>query len=288
MKGEELLFKSVGLVARFDKPKALKLAEELAEHLKAKNLAVYIEDTLTDKIRVKENLVPLEKLKADFIITIGGDGTILRTCAAIPKPETPILAVNMGVRGFLTEVEPEQAFNAVDKCLEGKCTIEKCMKLTATADGIKFPDALNEVVVTHDEPAKLLYMQILKNNEPILACEADSLIVSTQTGSTGYALSARGPVLDPDVNAFVLTPICPLTEFHPIVFPANSSLTIEACKPKRMLVLVDGHHSQIINSKRPMVTIMHSKHVTQFIRFKPNFYHRLKNRLLFAPLGRKI
>lgn len=281
------MFKSAGLVARFDKPNAIKLAENLAEYLKKKELDVYIEDTLAKKISRKEKFIPLEKMKTDFIITIGGDGTILRTCTSIPKPEPPILAINMGVRGFLTEVEPKHAFNAVDKCLQGNYTIEKCMKLATKANGTKFPDALNEVVITHDEPAKLLYTQILKDKEPILECEADTLIISTQTGSTGYSLTARGPVLDPDVDAFVLTPICPLRDFHPVVFPANSSLTVEAHKPKRMLVLVDGQQAQIISSKLPSVTITRSKHETSFIRFKPNFYPRLRNRLLFAHLGRK-
>ena len=288
MKGEKQVFKSAGLVARYDKRKSLKLAEELIEHLKAKEIEVQIEDTLADKINVREKFVPLRKMKTDFIITIGGDGTILRTCATIPKPEPPILAINMGVRGFLTEVEPKQALNAIDKILKGQYTIEKCMKLAATANGTKFPDALNEVIITHDEPAKLLYTRILKDKQPILTCEADTLIIATQTGSTGYSFSARGPVLDPEVNAFVLTPICPLTDFHPIVFPATSSLTVEVQKPKRMLLLTDGQQSQTISSKHPSITITRSKYETSFIRFKENLYNRLRNRLLFAPAGRRV
>ncbi len=123
------MFKSVGLVARYDKKPALKLAEELAEYLKGKGLKVYIEDTLAGKITTQEEMVPLSKMKTDFLITIGGDGTILRTCIGISKPEPPILAINMGVRGFLTEVEPKNAFEAVDKILKGNYKIEKCAKL---------------------------------------------------------------------------------------------------------------------------------------------------------------
>ena len=275
------LLKSVGLVARFDKEKALKLAEGLAEYLEEKGLKVYMESTLARKVTTKAETTPLEQMKTDFIITIGGDGTILRTSAAIPKPEPPILTIDMGVRGFLTEVEPKRTFEAVDKCLKGEYRIEKCMKLSVTANGAKLPDALNEVVVTHNEPAKLLYTRILKNNEPILDCQADSLLISTQTGSTGYSLAAGGPVLDPGVDAFVLTPICPLTDFRPIVFPADSSLTIEVLRPKKMLVLVDGQHSQLISSKLPTVTVTRSKQQASFIRFKEDYYHRLRSRLLF-------
>ena len=275
------LFKSVGLIARFDKRLAIKLAEDLAKYLREKGLEVFVEDTLAEKMNVKEKSTSLEKMKTDFVITVGGDGTILRTCVSISKPEPPILAINMGVRGFLTEVEPKQAFTAVDKCLKGQFTIEKCMKLSLKADDVKFPDALNEVLVSADEPAKLLYARILKDNEPILNCQADGLMVSTQTGSTGYSLSAGGPVLDPGVDAFVLTPVCALSVLRSIVFPANSSLTVEVIRPKKVLTIVDGHHRQIISSKIPSLTVTRSKHETSFIRFKKNFYHRLRSRLLF-------
>jgi NAD+ kinase len=281
VKRVKTLFKNVGLIARFDKKKAIKLAEDLAEYLSEKGLEVFVEDTLAEKIDIKEKSTPLEKMKTDFIITIGGDGTILRTCISIPKPEPPILAVNMGVRGFLTEVEPKQAFTAVDKCLKGQFTVEKCMKLSINADNIKFPDALNEVLISADEPAKLLYARILKDNEPILNCQADGLMVATQTGSTGYSLSAGGPVLDPGVNAFVLTPVCALSVFRSIVFPADSSLTVEIIRPRRVLIVVDGHHRQLISSKISSLTVTRSKHETSFIRFKENFYNRLRSRLLF-------
>jgi NAD+ kinase len=273
--------KSVGLVARYDRKNAVKLTEELVNHLKAKGLKVYVEDTLAERANIKEAVIPLKNMKTDFIITMGGDGTILRTCISIPKPEPPILAINMGVRGFLTEVEPKQALAAVDKYLSGKFKIERCMKLSVKADGIKFPDALNEVVISADEPAKLLYTQILRDKEPIISCQADGLMVATQTGSTGYSLSAGGPVLDIGVDAFVLTPICPLSVFHPIVFPADSNLTIQVNKPRRMDVLIDGHHRQLIRSKRPSLTVTRSKYETSFIRFRENFYNRLRSRLLF-------
>ena len=275
------MFRSVGLVARFDKKACVKLARELEEYLCEKGLEVFVEDTLAERMPAINKSVPLERLNTDFIITLGGDGTILRTCMSIPKPEPPILAINMGVRGFLTEVPPKQAFTAMDKCLSGDFQIEKCMKLSITSDSTKFPDALNEVVASADEPAKLLYTRILKNSERILNCQSDGLMAATQTGSTGYSLSAGGPVLDLEVNAFVLTPICPLGLFHPVVFPADSKLTIEVVKPKRIFVLVDGRHRQLISSRRPTLTVTRSKYVTSFIRFKQDFYHRLRSRLLF-------
>jgi NAD+ kinase len=281
----ELLFKSVGLVARYDKKPALKLAGDLAEYLKKKGLKVYIEDTLAGKVNTQEEMIPLSKMKADFIITIGGDGTILRTCITIPKPEPPILAINMGVRGFLTEVEPNQAYEALERCLKGEYKIEKCSKLAVSANGESLPDALNDVVVSACEPSKILYTQICKNEKQILKCQADGLIVATQTGSTGYSLSAGGPVLDQDLDAFVLTPICSLTVFHSLVFPADSTISLNIMRPKEMLVLIDGNYRKLVSSKEPVVKVTRSKNVTSFIRLENDFYHRLRSRLLFKGTG---
>ena len=279
------VFKSVGLVARYDKKQALKLAKELAENLRDKGLQVYIEDTLAGKVNIPGKMVPLESMKTDFIITIGGDGTILRACLAVPEPEPPILAINMGVRGFLTEVEPKEARAAVERTIKGEFKIEKCAKLAVSTDEQRMPDALNDVVISTGEPSKILYTQIRKDDKPILKCQADGFIASTQTGSTGYSLSAGGSVLDPEVDAFVLTPICSLTVFRSLIFSANSKLTIEAIRPKEMLVLIDGNYRQLVKSKNPKLTIMRSKNVTSFIRFKDDFYHRLRSRLLFKGMG---
>lgn len=274
------MFKSVGLVARYDKKPALKLTEELAEYLKGKGLKVYVEDTLADKVTTQEEFVPLSEMKTDFIVTIGGDGTILRTCITVPKPEPPILTINMGVRGFLTEVEPKNACEAVDRILRGEYKIEKCAKLSVAVGKEAMPDALNDVVISACEPSKILYTQICKDGKPILKCQADGLIVATQTGSTGYSLSAGGPVLDQEVDAFVLTPICSLTVFHSLVFPADSTITFNVERPKEMLVLIDGNYRKLVSTDE-VIKVTQSKNVTSFIRFETDFYDRLRNRLLF-------
>jgi NAD+ kinase len=275
------VFKTVGLVSRFDQKQALKLTEELAEFLTNKGLKVYIEDSLANLVSCKEEFIPLCKMKTDFIITIGGDGTILRTAISVPKPEPPILAINMGVRGFLTEVEPQYAYEAIERTLKGDYKIEKSAKMAVTAGKEALPDALNDVVISTGEPSKILYAEICKNNRPILKCQADGLIIGTQTGSTGYSLSAGGPVLDSEVDAFVLTPICSLTVFHSLVFPTDSTLTFNVLRPEKMLVLIDGNYRKMISTDKLAVTVTRSKNVTSFIRFESNFYDRLRNRLLF-------
>ena len=250
--------------------------------MEEKELSVFLEPKLAERIKKMEAALPLEKMKTDLIITVGGDGTILRTCLLIPKPEPPILAINMGVRGFLAEVTPKEGLDAVERCLDGRFALERCMKLSAFIGDVRLPDALNEVFVTSHAPAKLLYAKIWKNGAAVSNCRADGVVVASQVGSTGYSLSGGGPVLDPEVDAFVLTPICPVTVFHPVVFPAKGTITVELLKPKRAVVVIDGHFRTSVEPSHPRVTITKSEYESAFVRFKDGFYHRLKARLLFS------
>lgn len=278
------MLNSVGIVARYDKKQAIKLTEGLAKFLRNKGIEVKIEETLRGQISLAEETVPLSNMKTDAIITIGGDGTILRTCLSIPKPEPPILAINMGVRGFLTEVEPKDAYTAMEKLLKGEYHLHKATKLSIQTSEKIIPDALNDVVISTEDPAKILYAQIAKDDRPILKCQADGLILSTRTGSTGYSLSAGGPVLDPGIDALVLTPICSLTVFNSIVFPANTKLTVKAIRPNKLLVLIDGNY-RVLMEKETRLAITRSKNTSTFIRFKDDFYNRLRSRLLFKGMG---
>lgn len=275
------MLKTVGLVARYDKKPALKLAEDLAKYLKKEGLKVYVEDTLTGKIAIKEEFVALSKMNTDFIITIGGDGTILRTSIATPKPEPPLLAINMGVRGFLTEVEPQKAREAVEKILKGDYRIEKCSKIAISIGDDLLPEGLNDVVISAGEPSKILYAQICKDGKPIVRSQADGLIMATQTGSTGYSLSAGGPVLDQEVDAFVLTPISSLTVFRSLVLPTDSVITFNVIRPKETSLLIDGNYRKLINSQQVPIKVKKAKNTASFIRFESDFYGRLRNRLLF-------
>ena len=278
------MFKTAGLIARLDMKEALTLASNLAEYLENRGLTVHFEYELAEKIGKTAKGIKLEEMKPDFLITIGGDGTILRACLSLPKPEPPILPVNMGVRGFLAEVTPENAKEAVDKILEGKFRLKKYSKLASFIGKERLPDALNEVFVSADTPVKLFHAKVWKNHTLVAECRADGLMVATQVGSTGYSLSAGGPVLDPDIDAFVLTPVCPLTIFNSVVFSAKTSLTIEILKPENALIVIDGHFRRLVDAGTRL-TITRSENETRFIRFEENFYQRLKNRLFFAQGG---
>jgi NAD+ kinase len=280
------LFNSVGIVARTDRKDALVLATKIVDHLKTKKITVFLEPELAESIRKSNLATPLERMRPDMLITIGGDGIILRTCLEIPKHEPPILAVDIGVRGFLTEVKPNKAIHAVDQCLHGKFKLERCTKLASFVEGERLPDALNEVLISPDAPVKLLYAKIWADKTPVAECRADAVMVASQVGSTGYSLTAGGPVLDPRMDAFVLTPVCPLAVFHPMVFPVFSTVTVEINRPQKTIVVVDGHYRKALETENPRLTISKSEYQTTFIRFRRNFYRRLEARMLFYRGGR--
>jgi len=274
--------KKVGIISRVDRKKAVEISSKLINHLETRDITVMLDPNLTKHVNRPELSTPVEKMKADLVITIGGDGTILRSCLQLPEPEPPILAVHMGVRGFLAEVKPENAVQAVDKFLAGKFKLEKCMKLASYIGNVRLPDALNEVVFTSWAPAKLLHMRLWKDSVPMAECRSDGAVVATQVGSTAYSLSAGGPVIDPEVQAFVFTPIAPLTVFHPIVFSSESTLHVDFVSPKKAIVVVDGHHQAETEPKKARITVKKSEYTSSFVRFSDNFYHRLQGRLLFS------
>lgn len=276
------MFRSVGIVSRTDRKEAVQLATEIVKALEQRKIEVKSEPKLAKYLGHSDLAVPVGKMNTDVVVTIGGDGTILRTCLRLPKPEPPLLAINMGARGFLAEVEPEDALKALKQTLTGNYRMERMVKVASFLAKKRLPDALNEVSISSLSPAKLLRMRIWKGTELVGECQSDGVVVASQAGSTGYSLSAGGPVIDPDVHAFVFTPIAPLTVFHPIVFPADSTIHIELTRPRKAVIVIDGHYQAETPPELSRITLTKSEYESSFIRFKGNFYHRLKGRLLFS------
>ncbi len=276
------MFKSVGIVARLDHKDALKMAEDINRALLSKGFEVVLESDLAEAIGKGARSEKISEMRADFIIVIGGDGTILKTCLLIPRPETPILSINMGRRGFLAEVAPKDAVASIERCIKGEYIIERCLKLSSSIGVRELPDALNEVLITSDSPSKVLGFKVFKNDDLVLRCYSDGIIISTPTGSTAHSLSAGGPVLDPDIEAFTLTPVCPLTPAYPIILPSDATIRVKPLKPKLSTrVFIDGQY-QVKMEGRNILTVKKSDHYASFIRFSRNFYTRLEKRLLFT------
>ena len=259
-----MVFK-VGLVSRLDEPDALDVARNLARQLRKRGVSVVAESDLA-KIGRLGGGTYLKELRADLVVTVGGDGTVLKTAMTLPEQETPILAVNMGRRGYLTEVEPRKAVTAVESFRRGNCRIEKRAKLAVDMNGTHIVDALNEVVVSSGSPAKMLDLRLAVESEELLRFRGDGVIVSTATGSTAYAMSAGGPIVDSSVDAFVVTFICPLDFVRPTVVSMDRTLSIETATPKlKVLIVADGRFQREL-VRDVKLSIRKSKHYTSFVR----------------------
>jgi NAD+ kinase len=255
----------VGVVSRLDDQEALDVARNLARQLRKKGVSVIVESELAKLGRLGGGTY-LKELRADLVVTVGGDGTVLKTAMSLPEQETAILAVNMGRRGYLTEVEPAKAMTAVESVRKGNYRIEKRAKLAVDMDGTHIVDALNEVVISSGSPAKMLDLKISVDSEQLLKFRGDGVIVSTATGSTAYALSAGGPILDSSVDAFVVTFICPLDFVRPTVVSMDRTMSIEMTTPKlKVLIVADGRFQREL-VRGVKLRIRKSKHYTSFVR----------------------
>jgi NAD+ kinase len=258
----------VGLVSRLDDPEALVVARTLARQLRKRGLSITAELEMAKRGRLGGGR-ELSDMRADLIVTVGGDGTVLKTCMTIPQPETPILAVNMGRRGYLTEVEPSKALRAIELFVKGKYRLERRSKLAVNLDGKHVVDALNELVVSSGSPSKMLDLKLTVDSEQLLRFRGDGMIVSTPTGSTAYALSAGGPVVEPSVDAFVVTFICPLEFLRPIVISMTRSVSIQLADPKlKALVVADGRFQREL-TQDVKLEVRRARNSSVFVRISP-------------------
>lgn len=276
------MIKTIAITARPDKTEAIKLIEKIINYLQSKNIHIILDKKLLRKIKYDVVSQPLEDVEPDLVITIGGDGTVLLTAARL-KAFCPIFPINMGTLGFLTETEPSKAIESLEKILSGDFEIEKCERITTIIDDKKLPDALNEVLITSKQPAKLLHFQVKIDDKNVSSEKADGLLVATPTGSTAYALSAGGTIIDPRVKAFIIIPICPLGfTLKPLIIPSESTITIKLLKPSiEALLVIDGQFQYDLPSNA-MIKIKKSDTQVLFARMKPvDIYRRIRKRLFY-------
>lgn len=273
----------VGLVSRTDNPDALDVSQKIAETLTKLGVEITVETDTSLALRLEDESVDISDLDGDFIVNVGGDGTILRTAMNMKNPETPILGVNMGRRGFLSTVIPGETEWALNRVLKGDYFIEESIKVRSRCLHLddSFPDALNEVLVASSLPSKMLLMELRVDEEKVAEIQADGALVSTPAGSTAYNMSAGGSILTPKLEAFVLTAVCPYSYFKSLVVPSDSKISIEMLKPKADgMVIIDGR-SYIALRPGSTVECFLSPYKTRFIRFK-SFYSRIQRRIIPA------
>jgi len=272
------LLSSAGLVANLARQDAISLARDILGILEARGLSVWLEEGLARALGRDELSRPVSSMAVDILIVMGGDGTILRTCLSLPERSDPlILAVNMGKRGFLAEVEPGEAIEALRACLSGVAQVEERMRLSVEADGRELPSALNEVCLTSGVPVKLFGAHVRRNGEPLAYVEGDGLIIATPRGSTAYSLSCGGPVVDPGLRCILITPICPIRPGWPFVLPPDAEVEVEVVRAREPVAVVDGQAISEL-SVGSVVKARASDKPLRFVKLKSRFYEKLASR----------
>jgi NAD+ kinase len=261
---------------------AYKLAKELESFLGAKGVSVWLCSAWKgDEAKVQVN-------HTDLVLSIGGDGTILRAAQTVVPNHTPITGINLGRLGFLTELSTDEVFTKLPSLLNGEGWIDERFLLEARlASPDKEPQsigliyALNDVVVARGAIARLVHVEAFINDIPLTTYKADGVIVATATGSTGYSLAAGGPILHPHSKDFLLLSITShLGSVYPLVLPSGIKVKLRINTTHQSTLSVDGYINLPL-SNGTTINVRHSSNTVRFLRMQPenNFYCSLEQKL---------
>ncbi len=222
--------------------------------------------------------------EADLLIVLGGDGTMLGAARLVEQRSLPILGVNMGGLGFLTETTVDDLYSSLEKVFVGAYHLDQRLMLQVGIfhQGRRMSEAtaLNDVVIAKGHLARMISTQISINKTFMTNIRGDGLIIATPTGSTAYSLSAGGPILDPSLEVLLINPICPHTLTHrPFLTPSQGSIEVALTSNNKAMATLDGQIGIEMNPG-DTVQICASEHRTQLIRFPGrSYYDVLRNKL---------
>lgn len=233
------MFKKIGLIAKPNDKRVQKALIKLIKFLKERDLDIAIDEQCSLQLNQKEK-AGLDKLNGDnrdLLISIGGDGTLLHAAQRLPNFDVRLLGINLGTLGFLADISPTEMDERLDQILNGDFIEEQRAVLDCSVirkgKVLDTYTALNDAVLQKWDTARLITFDIYINDVFVNSQRSDGLIISTPTGSTAYALSCGGPILQPGLNALTLVPICPHTlSNRPIVIDGDSKITIVVSTPE--------------------------------------------------------
>jgi NAD+ kinase len=280
--------RSVGIVVHRSNPAALTFAGQVIARLQERGVTVRVDSETAHKLEFPTlACTPDQMTSVEFIITLGGDGTILTTARMAAPCGIPILGVHMGRFGFITEIHPENLFPHLEEILNGKMRVEERLMIRAEVwrEGKQVHGGigLNETVIKSGM-SHLLRLNTHIGGAPFATYPADGLIVATPTGSTGYALSAGGPLVTPTIQAFVMVPICPHTlSARPLVLPCDEVIEVEIeADDGELLFAVDGADPFTLQNG-DHIRMFRADYVTRLIVFgHVSFYRKVRDRYLYG------
>jgi NAD+ kinase len=263
------------VVSRADDDRAVSYAAGLAETLRGFSHRVVLEDALAKRLGVPGT--GLREAAADLVVVVGGDGSVLHTIHGL-REQVPVLGINWGEVGFLAELEPSEAPAFLAGLREG-FRVEKRMRIGISLDGERVGDALNEAVIVTTRPAKMLRFTVEVDGILAERFRADGMLVSTPTGSTAYAMSAGGPIVDPRVEGFLLVPLAPyLLSSRPVVIASDRVLriTLESEKPAKLVL--DGQRTREL-ALGAVLTVQRSADPALFVDVGKSFFDKVDRKL---------
>jgi len=262
-----------GMSVNMDIPDAPRMAKRTLELLEGHE--VLLEKGMASRFRTDGLL--LEDMDVDIMVTVGGDGTILR---ALQHNKAPIFGINAGDLGFLTVVSEEELEEGVENLLRGHYDLEERIKLQTTVGGTRMLDAMNEAVLHTAHVAKIRHFQVFVDGEMAMNVRADGIVVATPTGSTCYAMSLGAPLVDPRVEALVIAPMAPFKfSARPVVVPASSRISVQIVRPKECVVVVDGQQEMLMAGNET-VEFKASPDRARFVSFGKSFYGRTREKMM--------
>jgi NAD+ kinase len=263
------------LVSRIDNREALEFCEKIRTLLTGEGCEVILDNDTASKSGTAG--IPLAGADADVAIVVGGDGTILRTIQQMNRP-VPILGINWGGVGFLADLEPSEAV-AFIKTLPAGFSVEERMRIALYKDGEYLGTALNEAMIVTTRPAKMLRIAIAVDGVVAEQFRADGLLISTPTGSTAYAMSAGGPIVDPQVQGFLLVPLAPyMLSSRPHLISSNRHLEVTLESSKTANLAIDGQQTFELG-RSSVIEIRRSDKPALFVDVKRNFFEKVDRKL---------
>jgi len=255
------------------------------EFIASNDLLTHFESKDFKKYAVSEKTL-LEN--SDILISLGGDGTFLNTARIVGRKEIPILGVNLGSLGFMAEVSPTETDNFFEKILKGQYKIYDLCVISCKTDTNQQVFGMNEIVVDKCNSIKMIEIEIYYKNESVVRFVADGIIVSTPTGSTGYSLSAGGPIISPYSKVLIITPICPHTlNFRPIIVPDDGKIVIHTISKEKVRLTADGFSSHIVHSPAKFTLSKADYYVKVVKDINKTYFQTLNNKLLWGADGRQ-
>jgi len=239
----EGIMQSIGLVLKRGEAQALTLGKEISQFLTQSGRTVLVEESCKDlaadwHATFTSNIAD----EADLLVVLGGDGTILRAAALMNDKPTPVLGVNLGRVGFMADVSPHEAMRELESALAGTAVFVKRMLLEVTPEQGNTARVLNDVVIHWGGVARLIDIGIRIGEAREIELRADGLIVSTPIGSSAYSYAANGPLIHPDIQGILLTPICPYAGLkRPMVLPPDLHIELRLKKGEQFSMTMDGH-----------------------------------------------